>query len=87
MDFGQVLQAISTVGFPIVACIFVARFFSKINENFRQDIKELSKTHQDETKMITEKMSEEIKALNESIHNNTIVIQKLIDKFDKEEGL
>lgn len=87
MDFGQILQAIATIGFPIVACIGIAWFFNRVNENYRQDIKELSKSHQEETKTITEKLSEEIKALNESIQNNTLVIQKLIDKFDKEEGL
>lgn len=87
MDFGQILQAIATVGFPIIACIGIAWFFNRVNENYRNDIKELSKAHQEETKTITDKLSEEIKALNESIQNNTLVLQKLIDKFDKEEGL
>lgn len=87
MDFGQVLQAIATVGFPIIACIGIAWFFNRVNENYRSDIKELSKAHQEETKTITDKLSEEIKALNESIQNNTLVLQKLIDKFDKEESL
>lgn len=87
MDFGQVLQAIATVGFPIIACIGIAWFFNRVNENYRNDIKELSKAHQEETKTITDKLSEEIKALNESIQNNTLVLQKLIDKFDKEESL
>jgi len=87
MDFGQILQAIATVGFPIIACIGIAWFFNRVNENYRNDIKELSKAHQEETKTITDKLSEEIKALNESIQNNTLVLQKLIDKFDKEESL
>ena len=42
MDFNTVLAAIGSVGFPIVACIAIAVFFSRINDNYRTDLKELS---------------------------------------------
>lgn len=71
MDFATVLQAIGTVGFPIVACIAIAVFFSKINENYRADIKELNTSHR-----------EEIKSLSDIIASNTLAIQKLCDKLD-----
>ena len=72
MDFTTVLQAIGTVGFPIVACIAIAVFFSKINENYRSDIKELNASHK-----------EEIKQLSDVIAQNTLVIQKLCDKLEQ----
>lgn len=72
MDFTTVLQAIGTVGFPIVACIAIALFFSKINENYRSDIKELNASHK-----------EEIKQLSDVIAQNTLVIQKLCDKLEQ----
>ena len=50
-----------------------AIFFNKVNENYRQDIKELSTNHRNEMDKVTE-----------AINNNTIVVQKLIDKLDKE---
>lgn len=71
MDFATVLQAIGTVGFPIVACIAIAVFFSKINDNYRSDIKELNTSHK-----------EEIKQLSDVIASNTLVLQKLCDKLD-----
>ena len=72
MDFTTVLQAIGTVGFPIVACVAIAVFFSKINENYRSDIKELNASHK-----------EEIKQLSDVIAQNTLVIQKLCDKLEQ----
>lgn len=74
MDFTNILQAITTTGFPIVACIGIAWFFNKVNENYRTDIKELSIQHK-----------EEVKAMTEAIHNNTLVIQKLVDKLEGDE--
>ena len=74
MDFASVLQAITTVGFPIVACIGTAWFFNKVNENYRQDIKELSLQHK-----------EEMQAMTEAVTNNTMALQKLIDRVDGDE--
>lgn len=71
MDFNTVLSAIGSVGFPIVACIAIAVFFSKINDNYRQDLKEMNASHK-----------EEIKNLSDVIAQNTLVIQKLCDKLD-----
>lgn len=71
MDFASVLQAIATIGFPIVACIGIAWFFNKVNENYRQDIKELSLQHK-----------EEMQAMTEAVTNNTMALQKLIDKIE-----
>lgn len=71
MDFTSILQAIATIGFPIVACIGIAWFFNKVNENYRQDIKELSMQHK-----------EEMQAMTEAVTNNTMALQKLIDKIE-----
>lgn len=71
MDFTSILQAIGTIGFPIVACIGTAWFFNKVNENYRQDIKELSLQHK-----------EEMQAMTEAVTNNTMALQKLIDKIE-----
>lgn len=67
------VQLISSLGFPIVACIFVAWYTSKQTENYRSDIKEMQREHK-----------EEIAHITEAINNNTIVLQKLCDKLDDE---
>lgn len=56
----DILNAITTVGFPIVAC---SACFWYINKS--------GKEHK-----------EEIDKLSEALNNNTIVMQKLVDKLE-----
>ena len=71
MDFNTIMQLIGSYGFPIVACCALAWYFNKINENYRNDLKELNANHK-----------EEVKAMTEAIANNTLVVQKLVDSLD-----
>ena len=71
MDIQMILTAIGTVGFPIVACCAMGYFFAKVNDNYRNDIKELQANHK-----------EEVKAMTDAINQNTLVIQKLCDSLD-----
>lgn len=71
MDINVILQAIATVGFPICACIVIGWYFSKVNDNYRNDIKEITASHK-----------EEINQLASVIQQNTLVIQKLCDNLD-----
>lgn len=73
MDANVIITMIGSLGFPIVACIGMAIFFREVNKNYREDIKELSTNHRNEMDKVTE-----------AINNNTIVVQKLIDKLDKD---
>lgn len=68
MTFETILSAIGSVGFPIVCCIAMAWFFNRVNENYRNDIKDLSQSHK-----------EEVKAMTDAINQNTLVIQKMCD--------
>lgn len=63
MDFTSILQAITTVGFPIVMCIIMFKYIGDEN-----------KAHKEETKEFTE-----------ALNKNTIVLQQLCDKLNKEE--
>ena len=67
----DVIQLISSLGFPIVACIFIAVWTAKQNDNYRSDIKDLQREHKEEIKQVTE-----------ALNNNTLVLQKLCDKLD-----
>ena len=71
MDVNTLITLIGSVGFPIVACIAMAVFFAKVNDNYRNDIKEIQATHK-----------EEVKAMTDAINNNTLVIQRLIDNME-----
>lgn len=67
----DVIQLISSLGFPIVACIFIAVWTARQNDNYRADIKDLQREHKEEIKQVTE-----------ALNNNTLVLQKLCDKLD-----
>ena len=71
MDFNIVMAAIGSLGFPIVACIGMAVFFNKVNENYRSDIKEINASHKVEMDKITE-----------AVNNNTLVLQKLLSRME-----
>ena len=71
MTIENILTIIGSYGFPICACIAIAWFFNKVNDNYRNDIKELSASHK-----------EEVKVMTDAINQNTLVIQKLCDNLD-----
>lgn len=73
MDTNTIMTLVGSLGFPIAACIGMAYFFAKANDNYRLDMKEASSKHK-----------EEIDKMSEALNNNTLVIQKLIDKLDKD---
>lgn len=73
MDANTIITMIGSLGFPIVACLGMAYFFTKVNDNYRNDIKELNAAHK-----------AEISAMTDAINNNTLVIQKLVDKMEEE---
>lgn len=73
MEFDSILTAISAVGFPIVACCAMAYFFALTNKNYRDDLKEQNSLHKEETKNLVD-----------AINNNSMVIQRLIDKLSKD---
>ena len=76
MDANVIITMVGSLGFPIVACIFMAIFFNKVNENYRQDIKELSANHKEEMVKVTE-----------AINNNNSLLERVLDKLDREETL
>ena len=57
----------------MVACIFIAIFFSRTQDNYRADIKEMQTQHKAETDKMTE-----------AINNNNLLLQRILDRLDKE---
>lgn len=67
-----IINVVQSLGFPIAmcigACIFIKYQFDMNNKN----VTELRQEHKDEVSKMTE-----------ALNNNTIVLQKLVDKLDK----
>lgn len=64
----MLLQMITSVGFPIVACFAMAMYVKDITKQNREEMCLLNVQHREERKEMTE-----------AVNNNTIVMQKLID--------
>lgn len=69
MNINEILQAITTVGFPVVMCGAMAWYVKYITDKNREQMAMLNSQHREELFEITE-----------AINNNTLVMQKLIDK-------
>lgn len=67
-----IINVVQSLGFPIAmcigACIFIKYQFDTNNKN----VAELRQEHKDEVSKMTE-----------ALNNNTLVVQKLIDKLEK----
>lgn len=68
MDANVILQAVGTLGFPIVCAVAMAWYVKYITDRNREDIGKLNEQHQQEMKEVTT-----------ALNNNTIALQKLSD--------
>lgn len=66
------VQLISSVGFPIVACLGMGWYVKYQTDNYREEVRDMQKEHK-----------EEISRITEALNNNTEALQKLADKLDK----
>lgn len=69
----DLVTIISSLGFPIVACVGCGYFIKYQMDVFLKQVQSLREEHKNEVKEMTK-----------AINNNTSVIQSLVDKLDKE---
>lgn len=72
MDVNTILQAVGSVGFPIVCAIAMAWYVKYVTDRNREDIEKLNAQHQQEMKEVTT-----------ALNNNTLALQKLSDVIGK----
>lgn len=70
MIMNDVVQIVSTLGFPIAMCIGACFFIKYLFDSFTKQQEEMRKEHR-----------EEVSKLQTSLDNNTLALQKLIDKI------
>lgn len=71
MDFNTIIQAVSTIGFPVVMCIVVCFY-----------VKYIIDKNGEQLHAITEKHREESKEMTTAINNNTLALTRLIEKLE-----
>lgn len=67
----DIVQAIASVGFPIVCCLITFWYLRYVTDEFRKEIKEIQDKREDDNERIVE-----------ALNNNTLVIAKITTKLD-----
>lgn len=71
MGGNEIIQAVTTVGFPIVMCGAMAYYVKYTTDKHREEVQKLNEQHNQEMKEVTQ-----------AINNNTIAFTKLCEKLD-----
>lgn len=66
-----VLNAVATVGFPIVCCGALMYYQKYTRDKDSEEFKQMSHLH-----------TEEMKAMADALNSNTVILQKLCDKLE-----
>ena len=67
MDYAMLMQAITSVGFPIVMCILMFIYIQKINDSHKEEI---------------DALRVEISSLREAISNGIVVMTQILNKIE-----
>lgn len=78
MDWASIGSVIASIGFPIVACVAMAVFVRHITDQQRLETKELNEQHTKEMLAFKDEMTA-------ALNNNTLALQKLCDRLDRED--
>ena len=73
MDFNVIIAAIGSLGFPCVACVGLGWYVKYLTDKNNEEVSSMRKEHQ-----------EEIAKVTEALNNNTLALQRLCDKLEKE---
>ena len=60
---GSIAQLITSLGFPVVACILMGYYIKLQTDYYRSDVKDLQAQHKDEMLQVTEAVNNNTKAL------------------------
>lgn len=76
------IQVIQTVGFPIACAVAMFIMLQGEQKSHREETEKLTETINTLRLDFAESMNSQQKNVTEAINNNTLVIQKLIDKLE-----
>jgi hypothetical protein len=65
------MQAVTSVGFPIVACGAMAYYVKYVEDKHREEREKLNESH-----------NVEMTKLSDTVNNNTLALTKLCEKMD-----
>lgn len=79
----DILTIIQTVGFPIAVAIAMFVMLQNEQKAHREESEKLTETITDLKITFNSALTDQDKSITEAINNNTLVIQKLLDKMEE----
>lgn len=79
MSIKDIIDAISSVGFPAVVCIGLGWYVKYQTDANNKEVTEMRK----EQIEMRREHTEEINKVTEALNNNTLALQKLCDKIER----
>lgn len=80
----DIVTIIQTVGFPIACAIAMFLMLQNEQKAHKEESEKLTETINDMKLTFNDAMHDQQNNITEAINNNTLVIQKLLDKFEKD---
>ena len=80
----DILTIIQTVGFPIAVAIAMFVMLQNEQKAHREESEKLTQTITDLKISFATAITDQERTVTEAINNNTLVIQKLLDKMEEE---
>lgn len=80
----QIVTLIQTVGFPIACAVAMFIMLNNEQKQHREETDRLQSTIVDLKMSFTDAINDQKSDMVEALNNNTLVIQKLVDKLDGE---
>lgn len=71
MDLNEIMQAITTVGFPAVMCGAMCYYVKYITDKHRDEMDRVNANH-----------TREMKEITTALNNNTLALTKLCERMD-----
>lgn len=82
----DLVQIVSTLGFPIACCIAMGYFFKYITDKDREERQALSNQHREEMLNLSNQHREDMSNVSTAINNNTIALTKLCERLDADDN-
>lgn len=79
----DILTVIQTVGFPIAVAIAMFLMLQNEQKAHREETEKLTETITELKIAFNESIRDQERTVSEAINNNTLVIQKLLDKLEE----
>lgn len=80
----DILTIIQTVGFPIAVAIAMFVMLQNEQKAHREESEKLTETITDLKITFNSAITDQERSITEAINNNTLVIQKLLDKMEED---